>query len=244
MQFRRCLPVLGLLAAVLSPAAGADRKEDARAKDRADAVLSLALAHDLEGQGRKSKSPLALIAAAEILHKIKLPPEDLNVEPKVEVKEGKPVPEGKVPPPPSLKEQEQLLLADARSLIDRLVRTNEVRTAEAEALRTMAARVEKMKVERGAVGGPKQRNGFLRPGYTHAYRLDFEGEVTALVRVFGNEKTSLQVTVTDETGKVCGVDAGYNPGGTWLPELAGVHAFTIRVTNSGTTGTPYRLVTN
>jgi hypothetical protein len=231
-----------LLAALPSPAA--EGREDAKSRDRADAVLSLALAHDLEVQGRKAKSPLALITAAEIIHKIKLPMEDLNVEPKVEVKEGRPVAEEKAPPPPTLREQEQLLLADARSLIDKLVKGNELNKAEADALRTMAARVEKMKVERGAVGGPKQRNGVLRPGYTHAYRLDFEGKVTAYVRIFGNEKTSLQVTVTDETGKVCGVDAGYNPGGTWVPELAGIHAFTIRVTNSGTAGTPYRLVTN
>ncbi len=250
MSIRRCLPPLGLLGACLlaglsAAAAGKEgTKGDTRTRDRADAVVSLTLAHDLEEQGRRTQSPLALVTAAEILHKIKLPLEDLKEEPKVEVKEGKAPEEEKVEPPPSLKEQEAVLLADARSLIERLLKKGELTGTEADALRTMVTRVEKMKLERGAVGGPKQRNGMLNPGSTHAYRLLFQGQVTAYVRVFGNEKTSLQVTVTDAEGKVCGVDSGYNPGGTWVPPLAGERPFTIRVTNNGTEKVAYRLVTN
>jgi hypothetical protein len=249
MSIRRCLALLGLLGACLPAALAAAGKEestksDPKAKDRAEAVLYLTLAHDLEEQGRRAQSPLALITAAEILHKIKVRLENLPEEPKVEVKEGKPVVEEKLDPPPTIQEQEALLLADARSLIDRLARKGDLSKTDADALRTMANRVEKMKGDRGAVGGPKQRNGVLNAGYTHAFRLLFQGQVTAYVRVFGNEKTTLQVTVTDEEGKVCGVDSGYNPGGTWVPPLAAERPFTIRVTNTGSEKVAYRLVTN
>jgi hypothetical protein len=248
MSIRRCLPPLGLLCLVAALSAGAADREgtkgDVEAKDRADAVLNLTLAHDLEEQGRRTGSPLALITAAEILHKIKVPLGELKDEPRVEVKEGKPQEEEKADPPLSLNEQEKLLLAEARSLIDRQAKKGDLSKADAEALRTMATRVEKMKLLRAAVGGPKQRNGVLNPGYTHAYRLLFRGQETAYVRVFGNEKTTMQVTVTDEEGQVRGVDAGYNPGGTWVPALAGERPFTIRVTNTGTEKVAYRMVTN
>jgi hypothetical protein len=249
MNLSRSLQGLGLLGACLavvaaSRAAADKPKEDAKAKDRAEAILSLSLAHDLEEQGRKTKSPLALITAAEILRKIKVKPVEMTDEPKVEVKEGKPLPDGRIDPALTLPEQEQILLKDARSWIDKQLQAKDLTKAEADALRTMATRVEKMKLDRGAIGGPKQRTGYLRPGYTHAYRLIFQGQVTAYVRVFGNEETTLQVTVTDATGQVRGVDSGYNPGGTWVPPVAGEHPFTIRVTNSGQAPAQYRLVTN
>jgi hypothetical protein len=141
-------------------------------------------------------------AATAILHGIKAPLEDLKVEPKIDSPDGK-APEQKMEAPPTLKEQEALLLADARSLIDKLAKKGTLSQADADALRALATRVEKTKVERGAAGGPKQFSAFARPGQGFTFTLAFAGRTPACVRVFGNG-VPVEVTVPI---RACGRDA-------------------------------------
>ncbi len=234
---------LVLLGALGRPAAGGEEpKDDPTAKARADAVQAMALAADMEERGRKAQSPLALIAAAEILRGIKAPLEDLKVQPKTEAPDGK-APE-KAEAPPTLKEQEALLLGDARSMIDKLARKGTLSQADADALRALATRVEKMKVERGAAGGPKQGNTFIRPGQSCEWTLEFAGGGRdGCVRVFGNG-VPVEVTVSDREGHVRGSDSGMRPGCNWTVFNPGTHLFRIRVTNVGGKGTSVRMVTN
>jgi hypothetical protein len=224
----------------------AEKEAQARSEANAQVILKLTLANDLAERGRKNKSPLFLVTAAEILRKIKDEPWTVKDEPRVEGEKSPAGSEG-AEEPLSAADQSLILLADARKMADNLARDGTLTRPEAAAVQTLARQVENSKVPpgtRGARGGPQQRLGFLAPRATHAYRIDFDGLGTEYVRVLGNGRTALQLSVTNSRGVLRGVDSGTNPGGTWDPKGPGGEVYTIRITNTGDVGTSYRMITN
>jgi hypothetical protein len=246
----RCLPACACLAAVLAtPAASrqapaSDSQKEAAARACTEAVEQIGLAHDLAAQARRNRSPLGLVAAAKILRDVEVPVGPLKVEPKVEVKEGEPMPEEKVAPPLSPREESDVLLADAGDLAARQARDGTLSRAEADAVMTLIRQVEASEQRRGATGGPRQKAGYLNPGHTHSYRIGFDGWDYALVRVFSEGRSPVEVTVISPDGQVRGADAGRSPSARWLPARKVGGEFILRVTNVGEFGTPYRLITN
>ncbi len=250
------LAVLGLMAALAPAVVGeeearrvltrAEKEAQARSEANAQVIVQLTLANDLAEQGRKSKSPLALIAAAEILRKLKDEPRTVKDEPRVEGTKS-PAGQEKAEEPFSAADQSVLLLADARTMADKLVREGAMTRQEGAAVQTLARQVEGIKIQpgsRGARGGPQQRIGFLAPRATVAYRIDFDGLGTEYVRVFSNGRTTLRLSVTNSRGVLRSADSGANPGGTWVPSGPGGEVYTIRITNTGSAGTSYRMITN
>jgi hypothetical protein len=239
-----------LLTALAPPAVSGDDKltrKEKEARDRAEAngqvIVQLTLANDLFEEAFRNNSPLALVAAAEILRKLKDDPRPVKAEPIVEGARPAPGTEEK-PAEISPKEQSVVYLAEAVSMAKRMVRAKEMTEEEAAAVRTLTQQVANIPIKRGAKGGPQQRSGFLAPGATHVYRIDFDGLGTEYVRVFGNNKTTLKVSIANSRGVLRGVDTGTNPGGTWSPDGPGNEVYTIRIANIGNAGTTYRLMTN
>jgi hypothetical protein len=242
-----CLGVLacGLLAAALSaPAVGEEPRGDAdkekEAKESSEAAARFALAQELAARGRKEKSPLALLTAAEILGKIEVPMSEVKGKPEVSGKEG---PAGEVPALMDRKEEFDLLVADAKSMAKKLVKDGALTAAAGEAVGALADNVE-FKKARGAIGGIKRKNGWLAPGQTHTWRVDFDGWSMARVFAFSEGRSPVQVTVSNTREQVRGEDTGWNPSVNWMPGDRAGGVFLIRITNVGDYGTPYRMVTN
>jgi hypothetical protein len=240
----------GLLTALAPSAASGEEKltrKEKEARDRAEAngqvIVQLTMANDLFEEGYRTSSPLALVAAAEILRKLKDDPRPVKAEPTVEGPRPAPGTEEK-PAEFNPKDQSVVYLAEAASMTKRMVRAREMTEEEAAAVQTLARQVGNIPIKRGARGGPQQRSGFLAPGATHLYRIDFDGLGTEYVRVFGSGKTILKVSITNSRGVLRGVDTGTNPGGTWSPDGPGNEVYTIRIANIGNAGTTYRLMTN
>jgi hypothetical protein len=263
MKYRRCLSGLALLAGVCllavtaSPAVfGRDDKKLTRAEEEAkkkaetnaQVVLQLALAHDLAEQGRKTKSPLALVTAAQLLRTIAIAPLTVKDKPKVEYEKGAEPGKDEEPEPAlSLEEEVAMLLKEARSVAKKQADASGTpgdREA-AKAIDTLARQVENLplKKTRSAKGGPQERTGFLHPGQSHSYAIDFNGLTPEYVRAFGNGQTILRISVLNSRGVLRGEEASYNPGGSWYSGPGG-GVFTIRISNMGNRGTSYRMITN
>jgi hypothetical protein len=237
----------GLLAVALVPGAQSDepRNEGPRekaAQARSEAVSQLALAQALATRGRQTKSPLELLTAAEILRRLGVPVEELKVEPKVEGKAGDT--EARVEPPLSLAEEADVLLEDARSLASRQLKEGKLSEASAAAIESLAREIKSLKTTRGALGGPRRRAGFLHPGQSHTFTIEYNGYSMARVFVHSEGRSPLRVVVHNADGAVRAEDSGWNPSVGWMPARRPAVPFVIRVENIGNVGTPYRLVTN
>ncbi len=169
MNHRRWLACRGLLAggaltAVLpAPVVGEEPKGDTdkqkEAKEASEAVARLALVRDQGARGRKEKSLLALLAAAEILGKIEVPFQKLKEKPEVSGKTG---PAGEVPPLLDRREEFDVLVADARSMAKRPVKDGTLTPAAAEAVGALAdtiafkgARGRRQRHARERLAGPR-----------------------------------------------------------------------------------------
>ncbi len=254
MNTRRWLACLGLLAcgvlaAGLAPRsvgeepskAEADKKEEAAKVS--DAAAQIALAQDLMIRGRnpKAPSPLALLAAAEILAKIRVPVGELKGKPEI-TGEAKGQ-EEEAAPLLSREEEVQVLVKDAVSKAKQLAKEGSLSEAGLKAVEALAGEIVVAKT-RGAIGGVKRKNGWLAPGQSATYRIDFDGWSLSRVFAFSEGRSPLQLTVTNLRGAVRGEDSGWNPSASWMPADRAGGVFVIRVTNLGAYGTPYRLVTN
>jgi hypothetical protein len=227
-------------------AADSPKEDKANAEASAATVQQLALAHELAKQGRRAKSPLALLTAAQILRSLKMAPQTVDDKPQVEGDTGSAATrnEAEIEKPLSPMEESQLLLQDARTLAGRQLKDHTLSRDQLDAIETLARQVESTKISfRGARGGPQQRCGFLHPGQTNVYRIDFNGLTPEYVRVFGNGRTMLSIAVLTPGGALRGEETAYHPGGTWYSRPGG-NTFTIRIRNVGNQGTSYRLITN
>jgi hypothetical protein len=254
MNTRRWLACPGLLAcgvllSSLAPrsageelsAADAARKEEATKVS--DAAAQIALAQDLIHRGRnpKAPSPLALLAAAEILGQIRVPVGELKGKPEItgEAPGKEEAPRPLLPPA----EEAQNLVEEAKLLAEELVKKGDLKPAAGAAVQALAKEVI-IEKSRGAIGGVKRKNGWLAPGQTATYRIDFNGLSLSRVFVFSEGRSPLQLTVSNTREQVRGEDTGWNPSASWMPGDRAGGVFLIRVTNVGDYGTPFRLVTN
>jgi hypothetical protein len=220
-------------------AAGETPKEK-EAAEASNAAAQIALAQDLADRGRKAHSPLALLTAAEILGKIDVPIKELKDKPEVSGKAGA---DGEAPALLDRVDEAKLLVEDAKSMANRLVKDGAMTPEAAAAVKALAKDVV-IKESRAAIGGVKRKNGWLAPGQSHTYRIDFDGWSMARVFAFSEGRSPLQLTVTNTNERVRGEDTGWNPSASWMPGERSGGVFIIRVTNVGDHGTPYRLVTN
>jgi hypothetical protein len=243
-----CLALVGgLLAAALGSRAASDEPkarspEEKQAQERSEVAAQLALAQTLAARGRRTHSPLELLTAAEMLRRLGAPVQSLNVEPKVGGKPGEG--QAKAEPLMSPAEEADILLADARSMAAKLAKEGKLSEAGASAIEALARDVQKIERTRGAIGGPKRRGGFLYPGQSHTFDIDFDGWSMARVFVTSEGRSPLRVTVTNLNGLMRGEDGGWNPSVSWMPGRRPGGVFVIRVENIGDYGTAYRLVTN
>lgn len=189
------------------------------------AVEDLHLAWQLAGQGRRARSPLSLVAAADIL--ASNPTRPLNGE--------TPSSNGT---PPALAHISQLL-EEARAMArgDRAVQSL------IEQVQRRAARLPQGPM-RGARGAPRVQRDAVAGGQRHVYVVTFMGREPALVRVAGNGRSNLNLYVYDEYDNLVSSDTSPADLGTalWTPPRTG--KFRIEVRNPGSTPNAYWLVTN
>ena len=189
------------------------------------AIEDLHVAWQLAAQGRRARSPLSLVAAADIL--VSNPTRPLDGE--------TPSPNGS---PPALAHISQLL-EEARAI----ARGDQAVVALIEQVQRRAARLPRGPM-RGARGAPRERRSTLLPGQRHSYQVTFVGREPALVRVAGNAQSNLHLYVYDEYDNLIASDTSPSDVGTalWVPPRTG--KFRIDVRNPGSGTNAYWLVTN
>lgn len=216
-----------------------------RNEERADCVRSLALAWALAEEGRRSRSPLQMLAASEVLRRLRLAPRVVGDAPQIEREKDVPAapfergPEWMYP-----SEEADLLLSEAMSLTRRLFRDGALSELEVSALDRVAESIKRLKAVRGAIGGPQVRHGKVRVGETHVYPIAYDGVGPACVHVLGDGRSLIQLTVRTNRGVVAAADAGANPAAEWAPPSPAGGVYNVRVQNRGTEPAAYRLLTN
>ena len=210
----------------------ADTEQSAQKSPAADAVSQLGLSYSLVHYGRANKSPLALLTAAEILHRH--PTADLGVSPKTEAGTGK------KPDNATAKQEKPAvtaegLIAEAKTLAagnDRLL----------ELVADVAAKVDE--ASRGAVGGAKQKITKVNPFATDSYTISFRGGEVAAIVVSGDGDTDLDLYVYDQNGNLIAADDDNSDDCLirFIPKWTG--PFTVRVRNRGWVYNQYVLATN
>ncbi len=188
------------------------------------AVEDLHLAWQLAGQGRRARSPLSLVAAADIL--ASNPTRPLNGE--------APSPNGT---PPALVHIAQLL-DEARAM----ARGDRGVLSMIEQVRRRAARLPQGPF-RGARGAPRVQRDAVTGGQRRVYTVTFVGREPALVRLAGSGRSNLNLYVFDEHDNLVSSDTNLADLGTalWTPAQTG--KFRIEVRNPGSAMNAYWLVT-
>jgi hypothetical protein len=207
-----------------------DAEQKAQKNPSAEAVAALGMAHQLAQFGRQHKSPLALLAAAEVIASI--PTGKLDAKPKSQA-DGKA--EGAQKKADRPEETAVSLVAEARKL-----------GGSDEQVQALAAKVSEKLAEksRGAVGGPKRAVTSVQALTTDVYNIPFRGGEVAAIVVSGDGDTDLDLYVYDENGNLIAGDDSYSDdcGVRWIPKWTG--PFTIHVRNRGRVYNNYILLTN
>jgi hypothetical protein len=213
------LALAGLVAGVGAPASADEpkkpEKQDVKPNPAGADVANISLAYQLAEYGRKSKNPEMLVSAARILRQIKTTPG--KGDPKVE---GDAREEEKAPEPVSLSTQSTNLLDEAKKMAP-----DDAIVAE------LVERVNKDKVTRDALNGPRSFSRFLRPGGVHGFGVNFIGHIPADVSVTGNGIAIFTVSAINNEGVLVASDTGPYPHIRWAPAFT--RHFTIRVRNDG-----------
>lgn len=150
----------------------------------AQAVADLALAAELAEYGQRTKSPLALIAAAQIMKNTPVKEEKRTKETEGDAGKSEGEKSASIATPESL-------LADAKAL------------AESQNDNVALALIEKetkILAKRGAVGGPIVHADRVYPDITDVYTIRFKGGERAEVLVQGDGDCDLDLSVYDENG--------------------------------------------
>ena len=185
------------------------------------AMESIALAHRLGVHGQRSRRPLALITAAEILldnptRLLAAPPTDLDTS-------------GAVLPDAAR------LLASARTL-----------SAGNANLLALIAPLERRarSIDRGSARGPRQLYGQVASSTRREHVVEFRGGEPAVVYVSGDGDSDLDLFVYDESGQLVASATGPRDECVvrWQPDRQG--RFRIEVRNLGTASNWYWMATN
>ena len=198
--------------------------------DSARAVLDHEAAHAMIDYGRRTKSPLALLAAAQVF--VRSEARDLKAKSTVEnTRKGEPTRKtvAKVDNSP------KGLIAEVRKM------------TKVKSVLALAKALEEEIAEgsRGRVPGPGFDNSYVSGGYVRTYTgQTFRGGEIAIVTVMGNGGANLELEVYDDLGFLVAADRapgrGYRV--SWTPRFTGT--FTIKVKNNGFVNNYYTLTTN
>jgi hypothetical protein len=185
------------------------------------AMESIALAHRLGVHGQRSRQPLAMITAAEILldnptRPLAAPPSDLDTA-------------GAVLPDAAR------LLSTARHL-----------SAGNANLLALIAPLERRarSIDRGSARGPRQLYGQVASSTRREHVVEFRGGEPAVVYVSGDGDSDLDLFVYDERGQLVASATGPRDECVvrWQPDRQG--RFRIEVRNLGTASNWYWMATN
>ena len=216
---------VALLAATTTPVAaqggGVLQATDTAVTRQIRSMENIGLAHRLGVYGQRSRQPLPLIAAADIL--LAHPTRPLGPTPARLDTVGAVLPDA------------ARMLASARSYAsgnDRLL-------ALLPALERRAG-----SVTRGASSGPRQLSAAVAPAASEEHTVEFRGAEPAIVHVSGDGDSDLDLFVYDEAGQL--VASATGPGDQcvvhWRPERQA--RFRIEVRNVGPAANQYWLTTN
>jgi hypothetical protein len=199
----------------------------------AAAANRVAMARSLIKYGRESKSPVSLIAAAEIL--ARTAPRAIAKEPttKEEAKPANP-PQGRSDTdPPS--DEPAALLAEARKM-----------APEDAGVAALASRVASLLEERPRGREPGPMVGIYRlPAYSsHTFVWTFAGGEDAAVALSGDGDTDLDLYVYDENDHLIASDTDGSDDclAAWRPRWTG--PFVVKIVNRGPVSNTYKIATN
>jgi hypothetical protein len=182
---------------------------------------NIGLAHRLGVYGQRSRQPLPLIAAADIL--LAHPTRPLSAT-------------------PASLDTSRAILPDAAWM---LASAREYASGNDRILALLPALERRARsVDRGGLRGPRQLSAEVQPAASQDHTVEFRGAETAIVHVSGDGDSDLDVFVYDDAGQIVASAAG--PGDQcvvhWRPERQG--RFRIEVRNLGRTTNQYWLTTN
>ena len=238
---------LGALAASLLTAVGAadSRPPQARRTNSSEvkgkeggssAVLLLNQAASLIRYARDQESAVAMIAAAQMLRRLRLDEDEarFGTVKSEGAAEGdvESAPDGATTLDPAALLAEAKPWATGNPLLRELIDV-EMKKPASSASGTL-----------GAVGGAKYHVKRIRSGEIQTFTLDFRAGEVAAVSIDGNGKSDLDVYVFDENGRPVGRDVGKSDvcRVVWTPQWTGT--FSVKLKNEGRSKNTYRIATN
>jgi len=189
------------------------------------AMQTIILAGQLTKYGYENNSASALIQAAELYLSVGLTefkPDSLVIGKGEETKKDEYV-----------SHDPQKILADAKTLAD-----------GDQVLLSMIDRVEKSKISRGAVGGPKYGEYKVWGNSYNTFTVKFWANERATVVVTGDGDTDLDLYVYDENGNLIAKDEDYSDDCVvnFMPRWTGLYI--IKIVNRGNVYNRYAIGTN
>jgi hypothetical protein len=238
----------GLLAAALAacwffpPALAASAaKDDQPASPQAEAgeaVKNIALAYKLADYARSHKAPMALVAAAEILCRVRLT--DPASDPERGKNRIKIEPGNDKPAAVNL----DLLKEDAKRFLDEVPRMSGAdRPAVVDEVKRVAELAKEVR-PRGTPNGAIMYTMRLGPGQTDTYSIKFNQGEWARITVHAGGAAQLAVKAATTKGDRRAEDAGHDPALAWIPQQPDGNNYKVTVTNQGSAEVLYQLFTN
>lgn len=218
--------------------------EEEKAEKQAAAVEQIGRALKIAEEGRSSKSPELLVAAASLLRKAPPVSQGKDATFEREDESGKPVKEPEKLEMATPAELSDKFLDEAKALASELEKAKKLTAEQAKAVVELADLVAKQPLERGAFGGPKYYRDVITPrGYSRVsvpFVKGWPGAITvrsvAPVRVTVKYGTT---TVASFQGTVVQI--------TWMaggPGKAMTQNFSISIQNLAPGTNAYQLITN
>jgi len=240
--------LLGVFAALLFPlfCMSADKisPEEEKSQKQAAAVELIGRAMKIADEGRTSKSPELLIAAASMLRKAPPVAEAKDAKYEREDEAGKPVKEPEKLEQATPAELSDKFLEEAKTLAAELEKAKKMTAEQTKAVGEIADMIGKQPLERGAFGGPHRYQDWLTPRGTSRVSVPFVKGWGAAVVV--RSSFPVRVTVKYGTTQVFSfqgtvVQINWMPGG---GAKTPTQNFTISVQNLVNGVNSYQMITN
>ena len=236
----KLFPALVCVVTVLQfPMLAAEEKDIPAPKGSSSSPSAVALAGQalrLAAYARENESPVAMLAAIEMLGRIRFHSGEQRLGQKTtEGKAQAPATKGTAAPPTTDLDS---LAAEAKAWAKAdpiLIAFIERKLAEAKKARGGTL---------GADGGPIEQLDCVLGGQTDTWTIRFNANQRAEVAVSGDGRTDLDLVVEDEQGTVVfsDLDRGDQCQAGWMPKKTGI--FRIRIANIEAAPNAYRLVVN
>lgn len=233
----------GLLLGVSTLTAAVAAKESNQAPEKgkesisATAVAILGQASELVSYARDNESPTAMLAAVEMIRRVRLTEDKAAFGTKVTEPEAGAT-AGRKESTPASSFNVAGLLAEAKGWANSDARLTAL--IDAELARSIPASSGTL----GARGGAKYNKSRVEAKDTDRYTMTFVGGEIARVVVSGDGDTDLDLYIYDEDGNLITKDDDYTDDCIvqWTPKWTG--KFTISIKNRGTVYNEYEIATN